>query len=153
MAVLSVLSPVTGQVLAMREVDDPVFSAELVGPGLALDPSQGPGAEVVSPVAGSIVKMHPHAFVVQAPDGRAVLVHLGINTVELGGEGFKLHAEEGQTVSAGQVVVTWDPATVAAGGRSPVCPVVGLEAASTAITPVAKPGDTVTAGALLFEWA
>ena len=152
MAVLTVLSPVTGQVLALREVDDPVFSAELVGPGLALDPAHEPLAEVVSPVAGSIVKMHPHAFVVQVPDGRAVLVHLGINTVQLGGEGFTLHAKEGQTVTAGQVVVTWDPAAVEAGGRSPVCPVVGLEASSDAITQIARPGDTVAAGALLFEW-
>lgn len=152
MAVLTVLSPVTGQVLALAEVDDPVFSAELVGPGLAVDPSHEPLAEVVSPVAGAIVKMHPHAFVVQAPDGRAVLVHLGINTVQLGGEGFTLHAKEGESVTAGQVVVTWDPAAVQAGGRSPVCPVVGLEASSGAITRVAQPGDTVAAGALLFEW-
>ena len=57
-----------------------------------------------------------------------------------------LHASEGEVVAAGQVVVTWDPAAVAAGGRSPVCPVVGLEAPADVITPLARPGDTVAAG-------
>ena len=152
MALLTVRSPVTGQVLGLGEVDDPVFSAELVGPGLAIDPAHEPRGQVVAPVAGTIVKMHPHAFVVQAADGRAVLVHLGINTVQLAGEGFTLHTHEGAHVAAGQVVVTWDPAGVEAGGRSSVCPVIGLEAQKGAITPLARPGDTVSEGAPLFEW-
>jgi len=153
MTTLTVLSPVSGQVLGLSEVADPVFSAELVGPGLALDPPLAAGSEVISPIGGTIVKLHPHAFVVQHEDGRAVLVHLGIDTVELGGAGFVLHASEGEVVAAGQVVVTWEPATVAAGGRSPVCPVVGLEAPADVITPLVSPGDTVSAGAPLLSWA
>ena len=153
MASLTVLAPVAGQVLGLSEVSDPVFSAELVGPGLALDPQRAAAAEVISPIAGTILKLHPHAFVVQHEDGRAVLVHLGIDTVELGGAGFVLHASEGEVVAAGQVVVTWEPATVAAGGRSPVCPVVGLEAPADVITPLVSPGDTVSAGAPLLSWA
>src|SRR6478735_8956903 len=145
MASLTVLAPVAGQVLGLSEVSDPVFSAELVGPGLALDPQRGPAAEVISPIAGTILKLHPHAFVVQHEDGRAVLVHLGIDTVELGGSGFTL-------VTAGQVVITWEPAVVAAGGRSPVCPVVGLEAPSDSVTRLAQPGDTVAAGEPLLSW-
>jgi PTS system N-acetylglucosamine-specific IIA component len=153
MAALTVLAPVTGQVLGLSEVSDPVFSAELVGPGLALDPGHEPRSQVIAPIAGTILKMHPHAFVVQHEDGRAVLVHLGIDTVELGGVGFLLHASEGATVAAGQVVITWEPALVAAGGRSPVCPVVGLEAPADAITRLARPGDTVSAGEPLLSWA
>ena len=153
MTTLTVLSPVSGQVLGLAEVADPVFSAELVGPGLALDPPLAAGSEVISPIAGTIVKLHPHAFVVQHDDGRAVLVHLGIDTVELGGSGFTLHASEGSVVTAGQVVVSWDPSAVAAGGRSPVCPVVGLEAGSDALTRLALPGDTVSAGEPLLSWA
>ncbi|WP_456846212.1 PTS sugar transporter subunit IIA [Cellulomonas sp. P5_C6] len=153
MAALTVLAPVAGQVLGLPEVPDPVFSAELVGPGVALDPSLGVASEVIAPIAGTILKLHPHAFVVQHDDGRAVLVHLGIDTVELGGAGFTLHAAEGAIVSAGQVVITWDPSSVAAGGRSPVCPVVGLEAPPDAVTRLARPGDTVAAGAPLLSWA
>ncbi|MBO3085187.1 PTS sugar transporter subunit IIA [Cellulomonas fengjieae] len=153
MTALTVLAPVSGQVLALSEVPDPVFSAELVGPGLAIDPPPQAGAEVVSPIGGTIVKLHPHAFVVQHEDGRAVLVHLGIDTVELGGAGFTLHTSEGSVVRAGQVVLSWDAAAVAAGGRSPVCPVVGLEAPAGALDRLAAPGDTVAAGAPLLSWA
>ena len=152
-ALLTVLSPVSGQVLGLGDVTDPVVSAELVGPGLALDPERSAAAQVISPIDGTIVKLHPHAFVVQHDDGRAVLVHLGIDTVELGGTGFTLHAAEGSVVTAGQVVVSWDPSAVAAGGRSPVCPVVGLEAGADALTRLALPGDTVSAGEPLLSWA
>ena len=153
MTTLTVLAPVTGQVLGLPEVPDPVFSAALVGPGVALDPDHEPRSQVIAPIAGTILKLHPHAFVVQHDDGRAVLVHLGIDTVELGGEGFVLHTTEGEVVAAGQVVVSWDPAVVAASGRSPVCPVVGLEAPADAITPLVQPGDTVSAGEPLLSWA
>ena len=96
MATLTVLAPVTGQVLGLAEVPDPVFSAALVGPGVALDPVHEPRSQVIAPIAGTILKLHPHAFVVQHDDGRAVLVHLGIDTVELGGAGFVLHASRGR---------------------------------------------------------
>jgi len=146
---LSVLSPLPGRVMPMEEVPDPVFAGAIVGPGIAVDPPREP-VDVVSPVDGRIVKLHPHAFVVQHDDGRAVLVHLGIDTVELGGTGFTLHATEGAVVTAGQVVVSWDPSAL--GGRSPVCPVVGLEAGPDALTRLARPGDTVTAGEPLLSW-
>ena len=152
MGALTVLAPVAGRVLVLGDVPDPVFSAELVGPGLALDPTPEQAA-VIAPIGGTILKLHPHAFVVQHDDGRAVLVHLGIDTVELGGEGFTLHTSEGAVVTPGQVVVSWDPAVVASGGRSPVCPVVGLEADADALTGLAQPGDTVSAGEPLLSWA
>ncbi|MDM7830517.1 PTS sugar transporter subunit IIA [Cellulomonas edaphi] len=152
MGALTVLAPVAGQVLSLADVDDPVFSAELVGPGIALDPTREPRSQVLAPIAGVIAKLHPHAFVIQHDDGRAVLVHLGIDTVELGGAGFTLHAAEGEQVHAGQVVVSWDPDAVASGGRSPVCPVVGLDAGADAVTRLAAPGDTVSAGEPLLTW-
>jgi PTS system N-acetylglucosamine-specific IIA component len=149
---LTVLAPVAGRVVPLADVPDPVFSAELVGPGLAIEPQQVPASEVVSPVAGTVVKLHPHAFVVLAGGG-GVLVHLGIDTVQLGGEGFTLHVAEGDTVVAGQTVVTWDVAAVVAGGRSATCPVVALEGKPEAITPIARPGDVVAAGEPLLSWA
>ncbi|WP_029290755.1 PTS glucose transporter subunit IIA [Cellulomonas sp. HZM] len=153
MSALTVLSPAAGLVVALGEVPDPVFSAELVGPGVAIDPSGAEHAQVVAPVEGTVVKMHPHAFVVETADNRGVLVHLGIDTVQLGGEGFTLHVTEGARVRAGQVVVTWDPAAVVAGGRSAVCPVVALDAGGAALTLLARAGDEVAAGEPLLEWA
>ncbi|MFC7878645.1 PTS glucose transporter subunit IIA [Isoptericola sp. NPDC057391] len=152
MTALTVLAPVTGTVVDVSEVDDPVFSAGLVGPGLAIEPDGARGGEAVAPITGTIVKLHPHAFVVQHDDGRAVLVHLGIDTVKLGGEGFTTHASEGDVVQRGTVLVTWDPATVREGGRSAVCPVVALEATPDAVDRLAQVGTTVEHGEDLLTW-
>jgi sugar PTS system EIIA component len=150
---LTVLAPVAGTVVAMTDVPDPVFAGELVGPGLAIDPSREGTVDAVAPVSGRIVKLHPHAFVIEAGEGRGALVHLGLDTVQLGGEGFTVHAAEGDTVSAGDRVVSWDPAAVEAGGRSPICPVVALQGSPDAIAPLAAVGSTVAAGDPLLEWS
>jgi sugar PTS system EIIA component len=150
---LTVLAPVAGTVIAMADVPDPVFAGELVGPGLAIDPDRTGTVVAVSPVAGTVVKLHPHAFVIQAEGGRGALVHLGLDTVQLAGEGFTLHAAEGDTVAAGDRVVSWDPTAVEAGGRSPVCPVVALQGAPDAITPLAAVGSRVASGDPLLEWS
>ncbi|WP_448061468.1 PTS sugar transporter subunit IIA [Cellulomonas hominis] len=149
----TVLAPLAGTVRALADVDDPVFAAEMVGPGVALDPHPVDGARVVAPLSGLVVKLHPHAFVIEVGAGQAVLVHLGINTVQLGGVGFELHVAEGDEVVAGQLLVTWPPAAVAAGGRSAVCPVVALEAAPGTIALAAAPGTVVAAGDPLLTWA
>ncbi|NUO97281.1 MAG: PTS glucose transporter subunit IIA, partial [Nonomuraea sp.] len=109
----------------------------------------GPG-KAVAPIAGKIMKLHPHAYVIVGDDGRGVLVHLGIDTVQLKGEGFQLLATEGDRVSAGQPVVAWDPSLIEAGGRSPVCPVVALDADSESVTGVAE--GAVHVGDELFTW-
>lgn len=135
----------------MEKVPDAVFSAALVGPGVAVDPVRGGRIEAVSPIAGRLVKLHPHAFVVQAGDGAGVLVHLGIDTVELKGEGFDLLAAEGDEVDAGQPVVAWDPSETEASGRSPICPVVALDAKPGSLVELRGSGE-VAAGDRLFTW-
>jgi PTS system N-acetylglucosamine-specific IIA component len=146
---LSVLAPVPGRAVALDTVPDPVFAGGMVGPGCAVDPDRGP-LTAVAPVSGTVVKAHPHAFVVVADGGRGVLVHLGIDTVELGGAGFELLVAEGEQVAAGQPVVRWDAAAVETGGRSPLCPVVALDAPADAVEPRAD--ARVDAGAELFAW-
>ncbi|GAA4235945.1 PTS glucose transporter subunit IIA [Actinomadura meridiana] len=145
-----VLSPVAGRVVGLAGVPDPVFAQAMVGPGTAVDPERGPG-HAIAPVTGKIVKLHPHAFVVVDTEGHGVLVHLGIDTVKLKGQGFELVAAEGDQVTAGQPVVAWDPAVIEAGGRSPVCAVVALDANAEALTDVVESGE-VTKGAELFTW-
>ncbi|MPV39016.1 PTS sugar transporter subunit IIA [Georgenia subflava] len=149
---LRVLAPVAGTVLALEDVPDPVFSGAIVGPGIAVDPGDVASVEARSPVDGTIMKLHPHAFVVLTGEGQGVLVHLGLDTVQLGGEGFTLHAAEKDAVTAGQLLVTWSPKDVAAGGRSPVTPVIALEGSAEALTTVVAPGDAVAAGDELFSW-
>lgn len=148
---LRVHAPVPGRVLELADVPDEVFAQGLVGPGLAIEPPGGGAVTALAPVDGRVVKLHPHAFVLLAAQGRGVLVHLGIDTVELGGAGFTVHVAEGQPVSAGEQMITFDPAAVAAGGRSPVCPVIALDGAAQQVHTLAS--AQVASGAPLFDWA
>jgi glucose-specific phosphotransferase system IIA component len=147
---VAVLAPLAGRLLSLSEVPDPVFAAEMVGPGVAVhpgDPDQP--VTVVSPLAGTVVKAHPHAFVVLAPDGVGVLVHLGIDTVKLEGRGFELIAAEGSSVSAGDPMVRWDVSVTLAEGLSPVVPVVAMDRPKGSVP---SPGvRTVATGELLFD--
>lgn len=145
----TVLAPVAGTVVGLAAVPDPVFAEALVGPGSAIEPVREPGV-AVAPVDGTVAKLHPHAFVIVTADGRGVLVHLGIDTVNLKGDGFETLAAEGDAVAVGAPLVKWNPAGIEARGLSPVCPVVALDAAADALSAFAE--GIVTAGAELFVW-
>lgn len=147
---VKVLSPVKGVLAPITEVPDPVFAEAMVGPGLAVHPELTAG-DAVSPVDGTVVTLHPHAFVVATEDGAGVLVHLGIDTVKLKGEGFTLHVAKGDKVRAGQPVIGWDPKAIQDGGKSPICPIVALEAVSDQLSAVQESGD-VAVGGELFTW-
>lgn len=148
---LTVVAPVAGRIIRLSDVPDPVFSAALVGPGVAIDPAQRGRGHAVAPIDGTIAKLHPHAYVITSDDGAGVLVHLGIDTVQLAGKGFELLADETSTVAAGDPIVAWDPAAVVAGGRSPICPIVALDAPASALSGLSEDGD-VAAGETLFTW-
>ncbi|MGW2254127.1 PTS sugar transporter subunit IIA [Kitasatospora sp. NPDC001660] len=147
----TVTSPLTGQVVGLAGVPDPVFSGAMVGPGTAVDPVREP-TEAVAPVDGVVVSMHPHAFVVVDADGHGVLTHLGIDTVQLNGEGFELLVNKGDTVTRGQSVIKWNPADVEAAGKSPISPIVALEASAESLGAVVESGE-VRAGDKLFNWS
>jgi PTS system glucose-specific IIA component len=146
----TVTSPVAGRAIGLAAVPDPVLSGAMVGPGMAIDPEREP-SEAVAPVDGVIISLHPHAFVVVDDQGHGVLTHLGIDTVQLNGEGFELLVNKGDTVTRGQSVVRWDPAAVEAAGKSPVCPIVALEATAESLSDLRDDGD-VKAGDSLFVW-
>jgi glucose-specific phosphotransferase system IIA component len=119
-----VLAPFSGRVLRLEDVPDPVFSDRLIGDGLAIDPMDGVGC---SPLSGKLTTFHSagHAFVVQASEGEvAVLVHVGLNTVHMRGQGFARLAKDNDQVTAGQVLVRFDLAAIAAAGYSAISPVV-----------------------------
>ncbi|WP_269545877.1 PTS sugar transporter subunit IIA [Cellulomonas bogoriensis] len=144
------MSPVDGRVLLPGEVPDQVFAQELLGPGAAVDPgSSGPGT-VLAPISGTVVSLHPHAFVVQG-EGLAVLVHAGIDTVTCKGEGFTTLVTAGEEVSGGDPVLTWMPADVTARGLSTVCPVVVLEGQAEEVGVLTGAGGVVRAGEPLLR--
>jgi PTS system N-acetylglucosamine-specific IIA component len=146
---LQILSPVAGRAMPLAEVPDPVFAGLMVGPGVAVDPTRAAGT-AVAPISGTIVKLHPHAYVISS-DSHSVLVHLGIDTVQLKGEGFTVHATEGEQVAAGDPIVSWDPAAIEAGGKSPAVPVVTLEGTPDQLSALVEAGE-VAAGDVLFVW-
>ncbi|MDX3078472.1 PTS glucose transporter subunit IIA [Streptomyces sp. NPDC088354] len=146
----TVSAPLNGRVIGLAAVPDPVFSGAMVGPGTAVDPVREPST-ALSPIDGVVVSLHAHAFVVVDSEGHGVLTHLGIDTVQLGGEGFEVLVSKGDTVLRGQEMVRWNPAAVEAAGKSPVCPVVALEATADALSGLLEDGDVV-AGATLFSW-
>lgn len=143
-----VLAPCPGRVLALADTPDPVFASEMVGPGLAIDPDPGE-VTVVSPIAGKVVKVHPHAFVVLGADGVGILVHLGINTVRLEGKGFEVLATQGSTVQAGDPMVRWDPSTISGEDISTVVPVVAMDRPKGSV-PAPADGVRAVTGELLF---
>ena len=150
---LTVQSPVSGVVVALSDVPDPVFSGKIVGPGVAITPDPAGGGEVsaLAPISGTVMKIHPHAYVITNDDGRSVLVHLGLDTVGLGGKGFTLLASEGDTIDAGSPVISWSPAQIEAGGLNPIVPVIALEGDETDLEPV-SPGRMMAAGDTLMTW-
>lgn len=145
-----ITSPMPGFVHLLSDVPDPVFAQGVVGPGLALEPIGAGGQDVVAPIPGRIAKLHPHAFVIASGDV-TVLVHLGIDTVQLNGAGFVTHAAEGDEVRAGDVLITWQPDEVRSGGRSAICPVVVLDNSAEDLTTLVEPENMVSPGDALLE--
>ncbi len=124
MSQLNVLSPFSGRIVPLEQVPDPVFAQRLLGDGLAVDPDQGIAR---SPVSGTLLVFHSagHAFAVQPPGVPfSILVHIGLDTVRLKGQGFTRCAELGQQVEAGREIARFDPERIASAGYSTLCPVV-----------------------------
>ncbi|WP_328362656.1 PTS glucose transporter subunit IIA [Mycobacterium sp. NBC_00419] len=121
-----VLAPVGGRAVALADIPDPVFSQGMVGYGAAVDPPHAL-VDAVAPVSGRILKLMPHAYIIMTADNVGVLVHLGLDTVALKGEGFRALVAEGDTVTAGQPVITYDVPSIVAAGLNPIVPVVVMD--------------------------
>lgn len=155
MSITPVLSPIAGRAVALQDVPDPVFSQGMVGYGAAVDPPHEV-VEAVAPVSGTLLKLMPHAFVILTPDNVGVLVHLGLDTVALEGEGFTTHVTQGDAVEAGQPIITYDVPAIVAKGLNPIVPVVVMderEADNVVAAEVVLEGADVASGATLFTAA
>ncbi|MGA5536155.1 PTS sugar transporter subunit IIA [Mycolicibacterium nivoides] len=147
-----VLAPIAGRAVALQDVPDPVFSAGMVGYGAAVDPPRGV-IDAIAPVSGKLLKLMPHAYVIMTADNVGVLVHLGLDTVALNGAGFTTHVSQGDEVTAGQVVITYDVPAVEAKGLNPIVPVVVMDEREPGNVTVARPvaaGADIDSGAELF---
>jgi len=141
---VSLVAPITGEVVALDSVPDEAFASKAVGDGVAIKPR---GKTVVSPAAGTIVKIFNtnHAFCLETEKGAEIVVHIGIDTVALNGQGFKRLVEEGAEVVAGQPVLELDLDFLNANARSMISPVVvsNIDDFAGLVIP---PGSEVVAG-------
>lgn len=118
-----VLTPLSGRVVPLADVPDPVFSEGMMGVGVAVDPDTD---VAVAPAAGELVVLHSsgHAFALRTPEGLEVLVHLGLDTVKLKGRGFTPLRARGTVLEAGEAVVRFDRLAIQRAGYSVLSPVV-----------------------------
>lgn len=111
------VAPATGQAIPLSAIDDPVFSSGAMGQGLGIIPADG---HVYAPISGKVITAMAsgHAFGIRSETGVEVLIHVGVDTVQMNGEGFTPHVAQGDAVEAGQVLLTFDRDKVAATGYS-----------------------------------
>ncbi len=137
--------PMEGSVVDITTVPDAVFSQKMVGDGFAVNPTAG---TVKAPCSGKLVQIFPtnHAFGIVTEEGVEVLVHIGIDTVELGGEGFERLVEPGVQVTAGQAIIEVDLDVLKSHDKSIITPVVITTPDKVKAIDV-QMGDTDKAGA------
>lgn len=120
---LEILSPIKGTVISLKEVPDETFAGEVLGKGVAVIPKEG---KVISPVSGKIETLFDtkHAVGILSNSGIELLIHIGINTVELGGNYYESHVKEGNMVKAGDTLITFDIEKIKKAGYSIITPVI-----------------------------
>ncbi|MFX3624423.1 MAG: PTS glucose transporter subunit IIA [Ectobacillus sp.] len=118
-----IAAPLTGEVKNIEDVPDPVFAQRMMGDGVAIIPSEG---TVVSPVEGEVVQLFhtKHAIGIKSKNGVEILIHVGLETVSLNGEGFEAHVSQGQKVKAGDKLITFDLAFIGEKAKSTITPIV-----------------------------
>ncbi len=145
----SVLSPLSGQVVALADVPDATFANGILGQGAAIQPSEG---KVVAPAAGVVSNVFntKHLVGLKLDNGAELLVHIGMNTVALGGEGFEAHVKEGDRVQKGDLLISFDQAFIESKGYSTITPVVVANSDSYQAVRQAAEGEIAALDQLLI---
>lgn len=120
---VEVLSPVTGKVVALSEVADPTFAQEILGKGVAVIPSEG---EFRAPISGEVTVMFEtgHAVSIKGDNGAEIIVHIGLDTVQLKGQYFTTHVKQGDRVQAGDLLISADLEQIRAAGYDVITPII-----------------------------
>jgi|SRR5699024_4827428 len=141
-------APLTGKVVSIEDVPDPVFNQKMMGEGIAVEPVEG---KVYAPCDGEIMQVAPtkHAIGILTATGEEILIHVGLDTVNLKGEGFTANVETGDTISKGDLLLSFDLEAIREKVPSTITPMVITNAAQleknyTFTTETeAKQGETV----------
>jgi len=140
---LRLLSPLDGEITPLDNVPDPVFAQRIAGDGVSVDPTS---SVVLAPCAGEIIHTHPagHAFTLRSEEGADLMIHVGVDTVQLKGEGFRLKVRAGDKVKAGQELLEFDADLVATKARSLLTQVLAVN--MDLVSAVKHPAGRVRAG-------
>ena len=144
----TIISPIVGQAVALENVNDPVFSSGAMGQGIAVKPSEG---VVYAPADAEVTIAFAtgHAFGLKTANGAEILIHVGIDTVSMNGDGFEQKVAQGDKVKAGDVLGTFDSAKIAAAGLDDTTMVIVTNTADYAsVTPVAT-GEVAKGDAII----
>ena len=140
---VSLVAPITGVLMPIEQVPDPVFAQKMVGEGMSIDPLSN---TLVAPCDGEVIHIHPaaHALTIRSADGLEVLTHIGLDTVHMKGEGFTVKVKVGDQVHAGDELITFDLDAVATNAKSLLTQMV--IANSDLLSDFAPGSGVVTAG-------
>ncbi|HAR5379777.1 TPA: PTS transporter subunit EIIC [Staphylococcus aureus] len=143
-------APLTGEVTPLSEVPDQVFSEKMMGDGIAIKPSQG---EVRAPFNGKVQMIFPtkHAIGLVSDSGLELLIHIGLDTVKLNGEGFTLHVEEGQEVTQGDLLINFDLDYIRNHAKSDITPIIVTQGNITNLDFKQGEHGNISFGDQLFE--
>lgn len=122
--VLTVLSPISGIMMGLEQVPDPAFAAKQMGEGISIEPAEGKVYAPFDAVVAHIMVKSRHAIILEHASGVQLLIHVGIETVSLKGEGFSLFVENGQQVKAGQLLMEFDIETIQKAGLPIITPII-----------------------------
>lgn len=146
-----ITAPLSGKVVKLENVPDQTFAQGILGLGSAIEPSEG---KVVAPSDGKVETLFDtfHAIGLTLDNGKEMLIHIGINTVELNGEGFKAHVAEGDRITKGQTLITFDTDFIKSKGYQTVTPVLVSNSDDFAsVEPLAEEGSEVSIGDKLIK--
>ncbi|MGG4132524.1 PTS glucose transporter subunit IIA [Paenibacillus illinoisensis] len=122
--IVDILSPIKGRAITLESVPDIAFSSKAMGEGVAIEPTEG---KVTAPFAGQvmhIMERSKHAIVLEHPSGVHLLIHVGMDTVTLKGDGFKAYVVSGEKVEAGQLLLEFDIQKITEAGYSTISPII-----------------------------
>ncbi|UBH21314.1 PTS glucose transporter subunit IIA [Macrococcus armenti] len=120
---IEIVSPITGEYVAIEDIPDPVFAQKMMGEGFGIKPTEG---IVAAPISGEVVNVFPtkHAIGIKAENGVELLIHVGLETVAMKGAGFKTHISQGDIVQKGDTLLEFDIALIEKEASSIISPVI-----------------------------
>ncbi|MCE4964875.1 PTS sugar transporter subunit IIA [Staphylococcus haemolyticus] len=120
---IEIYAPLTGEYINIEDIPDPVFAQKMMGEGFGINPTEG---EVVSPIEGKVDNVFPtkHAIGLKADNGLEILVHIGLDTVQLDGQGFEILVSSGDTVQVGDPLLKFDLEYIRNNAKDVISPII-----------------------------